>query len=79
MPSYGVNHESGTLKRVMVHHPGKELELANQNPVKHHFEMPVDTKRFIDDHQTLMDALEEEGVEERGLWSFMERDHSNGR
>ena len=63
MPSYGVNHESGTLKRVMVHHPGKELELANQNPVKHHFEMPVDTKRFIDDHQTLMDALEEEGVE----------------
>ena len=63
MPSYGVNHESGNLKRVMVHHPGKELELANQNPVKHHFEMPVDTKRFISDHQMLIDALEEEGVE----------------
>ncbi|MCW4050319.1 MAG: hypothetical protein NWE89_11360 [Candidatus Bathyarchaeota archaeon] len=50
MPSYGINHESGTLKRVMVHHPGKELELANQDPVAHHFDMPVDSKRFISDY-----------------------------
>ena len=63
MPSYGINHESGTLKRVMVHHPGKELEIANRDPEPHHFEMPVDTKRFIGDHQQLIDALEEAGVE----------------
>jgi arginine deiminase len=63
MPSYGINHESGNLKRVMVHHPGKELELANANPVAHHFDMPVDIKRFISDHQELVDALQEAGVE----------------
>ncbi|MFA9496210.1 MAG: hypothetical protein ACERKS_09860, partial [Candidatus Bathyarchaeota archaeon] len=63
MPSYGINHESGTLKRVMVHHPGKELELANANPVAHHFDMPVDIKRFISDHQELVDALKDAGVE----------------
>jgi arginine deiminase len=63
MPSYGISHESGDLKRVMVHHPGKELELANMDPVKHHFEMPVDVKRFISDHQMLIDSLEEAGVE----------------
>ncbi|MBN2336059.1 hypothetical protein JXL21_10915 [Candidatus Bathyarchaeota archaeon] len=63
MPRYGINHESGTLKRVMVHHPGKELELANRDPETHHFEMPVDTKRFISDHKQLIDALEEAGVE----------------
>jgi len=63
MPSYGVNHESGTLKRVMVHHPGKELELANLDPVAHHFDMPVDIKRFISDHQELVDALRDAGVE----------------
>ncbi len=63
MPSYGINHESGTLKIVMVHHPGKELELANQDLVTHHFEMPVNTNRFIRDHQKLVDALEEAGVE----------------
>ena len=63
MPNYGINHESGTLKTVMVHHPGKELELANADPVAHHFDMPVDTKRFISDHQELIDALEEAGVE----------------
>lgn len=63
MPSYGINHESGTLKRVMVHHPGKELELANTNPVAHHFDMPVDIKRFISDHQEFVDALKDAGVE----------------
>jgi len=63
MPSYGITHESGTLKRVMVHHPGRELELANVDPEAHHFETAVDTRRFIDDHRRLMDALEEAGVE----------------
>jgi len=63
MPSYGINHESGALKRVMVHHPGKELELANADPVAHHFDMPVDIKRFISDHQELVDALKDAGVE----------------
>lgn len=63
MSDFGINHESGTLKRVMVHHPGKELELANADPVAHHFDQPVDIKRFISDHQELVDALEEAGVE----------------
>jgi arginine deiminase len=63
MPNYGINHESGTLKRVMVHHPGKELELANADPVAHHFDQPVDIKRFKRDHQELIDTLKEVGVE----------------
>jgi len=63
MPNYGINHESGTLKRVMVHHPGKELEEANINPVDHNFDQPVDIKRFARDHQELMDKLKEAGVE----------------
>lgn len=63
MSDFGINHESGALKRVMVHHPGKELELANADPVAHHFDQPVDIKRFISDHQELVDALEEASVE----------------
>jgi arginine deiminase len=63
MPSYGITHESGTLKRVMVHHPGRELELANRDPEAHHFETAVDTRHFIEDHKRLMDALTEAGVE----------------
>ena len=46
-----------------MHHPGKELELANADPVAHHFDQPVDIKRFISDHQELVDALKEAGVE----------------
>ncbi|MFQ6124137.1 MAG: dimethylarginine dimethylaminohydrolase family protein [Candidatus Heimdallarchaeota archaeon] len=63
MSHYGINHESGTLKRVMVHHPGKELKKANINPVIHHFDQPVDIKRFTRDHQELMNKLTEVGVE----------------
>lgn len=63
MSNYGINHESGTLKRVMVHHPGKELQLANDDPVAHNFEMPVDINQFANDHQELTDALTEKGVE----------------
>ena len=54
MPHYGISHESGTLKRVLVHHPGKELELANSNPVEHHFDGPIDIERFIVEHKRLM-------------------------
>lgn len=63
MPHYGINYEAGTLKRVMVHHPGKELEKANINPVDHNFDQPVDIKRFARDHKELMDKLNEAGVE----------------
>lgn len=63
MSNFGINHESGSLKRVMVHHPGRELELANTDPVIHNFDEPVDIKRFINDHQELVDALREAGVE----------------
>jgi len=63
MPGYGVTHESGSLKRVLVHRPGKELELANSKPVEHNFEGPVDVERFRADHATMTDALVEAGVE----------------
>lgn len=39
------------------------MELANADPVAHHFDMPVDVNRFISDHRELVDALEEAGVE----------------
>ncbi|MFX0196529.1 MAG: dimethylarginine dimethylaminohydrolase family protein [Candidatus Hodarchaeota archaeon] len=63
MPNYGINHESGTLKRVMVHHPGKELEKANINTSAHNFDQLVNIKRFTQDHKELMDKLTEVGVE----------------
>jgi len=63
MPHFGIAHESGTLERVLVHHPGRELELANINPSSHNFDQPVDIERFIAEHRRLMEALAEAGVE----------------
>ena len=63
MVSYGITHESGRLERVLVHHPGAELNEANRDPVKHHFEKPVNINRFILEHKRLMESLREAGVE----------------
>lgn len=63
MPRFGITHESGTLKRVLVHHPGRELELANLDPSRHNFDQPVDTDRFTAEHQGLTETLAEAGVE----------------
>jgi len=51
------------MKKVLVHHPGKELELANTDPVEHHFDQPVDIKRFKADHRSMMNALAEAGID----------------
>jgi N-dimethylarginine dimethylaminohydrolase len=74
MPEYGITSESGPMKRVLVHHPGKELELANSNPVEHHFDQPVDIRRFISDHRSMMDALEEVGIEVLDVGSLLKDD-----
>ena len=74
MPYFGITHESGSLKRVLVHHPGRELELANIDPVKHNFERPVDISRFMRQHQALMDSLSEAGVEVLDVGTIVKSD-----
>ncbi|MBM3291247.1 hypothetical protein FJY84_01055 [Candidatus Bathyarchaeota archaeon] len=63
MPEFGVPNEVGELRRVLVHHPGKELELANLNPALHHFKSQVNVKRFQSHHQMMTEALNDSGVE----------------
>lgn len=79
MLSYGISHETGTLKRVLVHHPGRELELANSNPAEHNFDQPVDVRRFIAEHGRLMEALAEAGVEVLDVGSLMKDDPLTSR
>jgi N-dimethylarginine dimethylaminohydrolase len=74
MPRYGITSESGPMKRVLIHHPGKELELANSNPVEHHFDQPVDIERFISDHKCIINALEETGIEVLDVGSLLRDD-----
>jgi len=71
---FGITHESGSLKRVLVHHPGRELELANIDPEKHHFDGPVDVDQFIGEHGGLVKALTEAGVEVLDVGALVEKD-----
>ncbi len=74
MPRFGITHESGTLRRVLVHHPGRELQLANDDPARHNFDGPVDIPRFIAEHKGLMEALVEAGVEVLNVGTLVESD-----
>lgn len=72
MPHFGITHESGTLRHVLVHHPGRELQLANDDPSRHNFDGPVDIHRFIAEHKGLMEALVEAGVEVLDIGTLVE-------
>ncbi|MBN1683125.1 hypothetical protein JW865_06200 [Candidatus Bathyarchaeota archaeon] len=63
MPEFGVPNEVGDLRRVLVHFPGKELQLANQNPSLHHFVSKVDIAKFQLHHKMMTEALSDSGVE----------------
>jgi len=74
MSPFGITHEGSTLKRVLVHHPRRELELANLDPDRHNFDRPVDVERFIAEHQGFMDALAGVGVEVLDVGTLVEDD-----
>jgi len=63
MPEFGVHNEVGDLRRVLVHYPGRELELANLIPLEHNFRNKVDVIRFQNQHRNLVEMLKQNGVE----------------
>ncbi|MGD2201151.1 MAG: arginine deiminase family protein, partial [Candidatus Bathyarchaeota archaeon] len=74
MPAYGITSESGSLKRVLVHHPGRELMLANTDQEEHHFDQPVDVRRFQKEHRSMMEAIAEAGVEVLDIGDLLKGD-----
>lgn len=74
MPSFGITHEAGPLKRVLVHHPGNELQLANVDPERHNFDQPIDIARFIAEHRKFMNIMAEAGVEVLDVRALLESD-----
>jgi N-dimethylarginine dimethylaminohydrolase len=74
MPEFGVSSEIGELRRVMVHHPGRELELANLVPQEHSFRRKVDIKRFQNQHRMFTEALRENGVDVLDVGVLVQKD-----
>lgn len=64
MSGYGVTNAYGDLKRVLMHRPGRELDLVSARTLaEFHFERPVDRARFVSEYDTMAGLFQAHGVE----------------
>jgi N-dimethylarginine dimethylaminohydrolase len=62
--AYGVRNAYGSLKRVVMHRPGPELDQVTAATLREfNFERPVDRKRFVADYDAMLAAFRGHGVE----------------
>ena len=64
MSGYGVRTAYGSLKRVIVHRPGPELDVVTADNLKEfNFARPVDRGKFVADYDAMLKTFQDEGVE----------------
>ena len=64
MTTYGVPNAYGTLKRVLMHRPGPELDFVTDKTIdEFHFARPVDRERFVADYDAMLDRFRSHGTE----------------
>jgi arginine deiminase len=61
---FGVSNAYGTLRRVLMHRPGAELDFVNDRTIEEfHFARPVNRARFQADYDAMFDRFRAAGVE----------------
>jgi arginine deiminase len=64
MTGFGVRNAYGTLARVIVHRPGRELDQVTPETLREfHFTRPVDRERFVADYDAMLALFRGHGVE----------------
>ena len=62
--TYGVPNAYGTLKRVLMHRPGPELDVVTERTIdEFHFARPVDRGQFVADYDAMLDRFRSHGTE----------------
>lgn len=75
MAGFGVRNAYGDLRRVLVHRPGRELEMVTTKTLEEfHFARPVDVERFVDDYDTMLGLFQAHGVETLMLTDVLKED-----
>jgi arginine deiminase len=64
MRDFGVPNAYGSLKRVLMHRPGRELDQVTEKTLKEfNFSRPVDREKFVADYDAMLRVFEGHGVE----------------
>jgi len=62
--SFGVPNAYGSLRRVLMHRPGVELDVVtNDTATDFNFDRPVDRTKFVADYDAMMERFRSHGVE----------------
>ena len=61
---FGVSNAYGTLRRVLMHRPGAELDFVNDRTIEEfHFARPVNRAQFQADYDAMLDRFRAAGVD----------------
>jgi arginine deiminase len=64
MKQFGVATAYGTMKRVLMHRPGEELQKVTDDTLgEFHFKRPVKKKMFLADYNGMLELFQSHGVE----------------
>jgi N-dimethylarginine dimethylaminohydrolase len=64
MSDFGVSTAYGSLRRVLMHRPGPELDVVTDKTLKEfHFRRPVDREAFLSDYDAMLALFRQHGVE----------------
>ncbi len=76
MSGFGVRSAYGSLKRVVMHRPGPELDQVTAETLKEfNFARPVDRARFVADYDAMLRLFQGQGVETLLLRELLADDH----
>ena len=75
MSGFGVRNAYGTLARVLVHRPGRELDRVTPDTLREfHFTRPVDREKFVADYDAMLSLFRDHGVETLLLTDVLAQD-----
>ena len=64
MSAFGVRNAYGSLRRVLMHRPGPELDRVTPETLREfHFARPVDRGLFLADYEAMLGLFHAHGVE----------------
>ena len=64
MIEFGVATAYGTMKRVLMHRPGEELQKVTDDTLEEfHFQRPVEKDKFLADYNGMLELFQSHGVE----------------
>jgi len=63
-PSFGVANAYGSLRRVLMHRPGVELDVVTHDTAtEFNFDRPVDRAKFMSDYDAMLERFHSHGVD----------------